>query len=1262
MHIKKGTRQGLFFFSIVALNTICALSANAQAQFTNVTVEAGVGGDVYESVSNHVTGTCWIDFNNDSYPDLLVTNGYEWDSHLYQNNKVGTFSKVDYLLPELPNVEMSGCVFGDYDNDGDSDIYIQVNNEQFSLFGFNSPDGPANILLKNLWVENGNQAISGEPLFQNVAAAANVDGELAVPMGSYSASRGMTGGWLDYNLDGCLDLYVGNWVLDSGGDASNIDSLFQNQCDGTFSDVTASSGVNTGDDPTTFRPTQAFIGAHLDDDYFPDMVAVATHDPAPFYHDIIFKNNGDGTFIDVTGLSPGVGDDAGSGMGIDVGDIDNNGTWDIYITDRFTSTNDTAPAGNVLYLGNGDGTFQDNTALAAGIDGEFSWGIDFVDIDQDGYEDFLMAAASGPMLYINNTDGTFTKVTLAGSGGSRPTGLATADYDRDGDIDFAVVSEGDGFSTGGLRLFRNDTANSGRWLQFKLVGAGAPQSNVDAIGAVIKVSAGSVNMMRQIVGGMSSHSQSSLDVHFGLGVANQADSVDIHWPSGVVTSLTNVEANKCYSVSEDGTVAADLGCLPNPTIQNISPNNAVVGQTLELTITGTGFQEGASVQVCKNPGVTVNSVTVLDENTILASVTVGPESHISCGITVTNTNGKTGAVPRGSFINLRDTTSVARQWNEVLLDAIRADFARPTVHARNLYHTAAAMYDAWAGYSRSADQVLHIDKRLGTARANVPAFRAEAISYAAYRVLSSRFASSPKAAESQLAFDNLMDLLGYDKNFTTEFIGGPASFGNTIAATVLAFGDSDTSNEAGGYANLFYQPVNDPLLPGRPGNPDMSDPNRWQPLVLNFFIDQSGNLVVGGFPEFLSPEWGTVTPFALQPEDLTIHTRDGNEYWVYHDPGAPPHLGGVGDEYYKWGVEMVSIWSSHLDPTDGVMIDISPASFGNSSLPAADNYESYYDHLTGGDWGVGYTANPVTGQPYTPQIVPRGDYTRVLAEFWADGPDSETPPGHWHTIFNYVSDHPLVDKRIGGRGQDVDDLEWDVKGYLVLAGAMHDSAISAWGMKGWYDYTRPVSALRYMADLGQSSDINESSYHPDGIRLYPGLIEVVTQSTTAEGQHHAHLAGEEGKIAVFAWRGPDYIGNPDTDEAGVGWILAENWWPYQRPSFVTPPFAGYVSGHSTFSRAAAEVMTSFTGSPWFPGGVGEFEAPKNEFLVFEEGPSVDITLQWASYRDASDQTSLSRIWGGIHPPADDLPGRIAGEQIGLDAYNQAQLYWRGSNQ
>jgi hypothetical protein len=131
----------------------------------------------------------------------------------------------------------------------------------------------------------------------------------------------------------------------------------------------------------------------------------------------------------------------------------------------------------------------------------------------------------------------------------------------------------------------------------------------------------------------------------------------------------------------------------------------------------------------------------------------------------------------------------------------------------------------------------------------------------------------------------------------------------------------------------------------------------------------------------------------------------------------------------------------------------------------------------------------------------------------------------------------------------------------------------------------------------------------------------------------------------------------DTDVAGVGWILADNWWPYQRPTFVTPPFAGYVSGHSTFSRAASEVMTQITGSAFFPGGVGEFFCPQNEFLVFEDGPSMDVMLQWATYYDASDQTSLSRIWGGIHPPADDLPGRIMGSVIGADAVAKAENYF-----
>ena len=176
--------------------------------------------------------------------------------------------------------------------------------------------------------------------------------------------------------------------------------------------------------------------------------------------------------------------------------------------------------------------------------------------------------------------------------------------------------------------------------------------------------------------------------------------------------------------------------------------------------------------------------------------------------------------------------------------------------------------------------------------------------------------------------------------------------------------------------------------------------------------------------------------------------------------------------------------------------------------------------------------------------------------------------------------------------------------------------------------------------------------------MVDGLVEVVTEEDTLAG----NLGRNVGKIKLYTWKGHDYIEDPEVDEAGVGWILAERWMPYQRPSFVTPPFAGFVSGHSTYSRAAAELMTLMTGDAFFPGGMGEFVAKKNEFLVFEEGPSQDLVLQWATYRDASDQCSLSRIWGGIHPPADDIPGRLIGEKIGVDAFRFGEQYFNGTAQ
>jgi len=195
-----------------------------------------------------------------------------------------------------------------------------------------------------------------------------------------------------------------------------------------------------------------------------------------------------------------------------------------------------------------------------------------------------------------------------------------------------------------------------------------------------------------------------------------------------------------------------------------------------------------------------------------------------------------------------------------------------------------------------------------------------------------------------------------------------------------------------------------------------------------------------------------------------------------------------------------------------------------------------------------------------------------------------------------------------------------------------------------------------MSDKGQSSDPNLPRYHPFGIPLIPGYIELV-DSNDALASDSVELVGE---IKLWTWRGPDYIDDPDEDMAGVGWILADHWWPYQRPSFVTPPFAGYVSGHSTYSRAAAEILSRFTGDEFFPGGMGEFHAKRNEFLVFEEGPSESIILQWAKYTDASDQCSLSRIWGGIHPPVDDVPGRIMGMEVGLDAFEHADSYFQGT--
>ncbi len=303
--------------------------------------------------------------------------------------------------------------------------------------------------------------------------------------------------------------------------------------------------------------------------------------------------------------------------------------------------------------------------------------------------------------------------------------------------------------------------------------------------------------------------------------------------------------------------------------------------------------------------------------------------------------------------------SVARKWNEEMLNAIRTDFARPTVHARNLFHTSMAMYDAWAVYDDEAQTFLLGKTVAGfscpfsgiTKPADIEAAREEAMSYAMYRIMIQRFKFSPGKTIIQSNIDNLMASLGYDINFTSidYSTGSPAALGNYIGKCVIDFGLQDGSNEAGVYANKYYKPVNDPLPLKIYGPTGIKDPNRWQPLAFTVFIDQNGNVIPTNTPAFLSAEWGNVVPYSLKASDLNVFQRDGHDYKVYNDPGAPPYLdttmvGGLSEEY-KWSFSLVSSWGGLLDPKDGVMWDISPASIGNNqSLPTTiQEFHDFYN-------------------------------------------------------------------------------------------------------------------------------------------------------------------------------------------------------------------------------------------------------------------------------------------------------------------------------
>ena len=602
--------------------------------------------------------------------------------------------------------------------------------------------------------------------------------------------------------------------------------------------------------------------------------------------------------------------------------------------------------------------------------------------------------------------------------------------------------------------------------------------------------------------------------------------------------------------------------------------------------------------------------------------------------------------------------SIARVWDERALAAIRVDTPHPPAQARNYFSLSVCMYDAWAAYDPVAVGYVYRGKHTA---ADIAAARAKAISYAAYHLLKERHAYSKTAATTLAADDALMASLGYDTNNVSRDLSTPAGVGNSIYDAVSAWFINDGARQTNGTPYpAANPPVAYPDYPANQGgytyiNPPLAtllegiddgngntvvDINHWQRLLIVNAIDQHG-FFTGPIQNYLGAQWLGVRPFSLVRTDPT-------QPWI--DPGPPPHFGEATHQQFVNEAVAVITADSQLSPDNKVTIDISPASFGNNSLEFTGAYGhgefQLYD-------GHGYTNNPITGLPYSPNIVKRGDFARMMAEFWADGPSSETPPGHWNVLANYISDNPLLVKRIGGVGPVVDNLEWDVKTYFALNAAVHDAACACWGAKRYYDGWRPMSIIRYLGMLGQSSDSSLPSYNTNGLPLITNLVELVTASTAAPGGRHQGLT--PGTIALLAWPGPP----EDTvhQHSGVTWIQADTWSTYQRTNFVTPAFPGYFSGHSTFSRSAAEVLAAITGSPFFPGGLGTYS---NYSLIFEQGPSQPITLQWATYYDAADQAGISRIWGGIHPPIDNLIGRRVGSQVGKGVWELAKKYWDGS--
>ena len=544
----------------------------AGVTLADATLAAGLGG-VYNDGNTHTGGAAWVDYNGDLLPDLFVTGGGGLPHYLFRNDGGGLFTDVTAIIPKIDlSLEESGVKFADLENDGDYDIFVGVDNPAPLVTNqpVNPSDGGPNLLYVN----------NGDGTFTESAAAygvLNPDGR-----------RTSCAGFADYDNDGFIDLYLGGWTMYELPLGMHLDygHLLHNDGDGTFTDTTASIGCdNYGYDALVL------LWFDMNFDRLPDLYignVAHTNTPPLFVPiDTFYLNTGASGFVDQVPGQPTLGDDAYGDMGLDVGDIDNDGDWDLYITDIVVDP--PRPLGNVLYT-TSDATnsvFTNNVADVAQVSADSSWPCNYVDFNHDGWVDLWVGGlhtTSETYVYLNDQTGVFERSDQPLLDGLAIRGGASADYDGDGDVDFVLTKYKQD-----MQLIRNDTANNGNWVEFKLYGT---STNRGAIGAVVKVTRGGVTQMRRVTGGDSAHSQSDSILHFGVGGAASVQ-VLVEWPSGTDQFFPEVATGGLVLIDEDAGILApsvtDNGSSWSGTTQSLEVRlKSNFGGRIQLTLEGLG--------------------------------------------------------------------------------------------------------------------------------------------------------------------------------------------------------------------------------------------------------------------------------------------------------------------------------------------------------------------------------------------------------------------------------------------------------------------------------------------------------------------------------------------------------------------------------------------------------------------------------------------------------------------------------------------------